>query len=916
MAEVAEAYVTLIPSMKGSQAAITNELTGAGSSAGTAVGNAVGKNMVSSISSSMSSAGKSLTKGVTVPLLAIGTASFAAFNEVDNGLDTIQRKTGASGEALEEMSGIMENLATSIPISFDEAGNAIGEVNTRFKVTGTDLQDLSGKFVKFAKLNKTDVSASVDNVSKVIGAFGMEADEAGNLLDAFNSVGQSTGVDMNTLSTTLSQNAAQLQEMGLSAYDAAGFLGSCDMAGLEISTTMMGLKTAMKNAAKDGQSLDDFLSDFSKTMNSNASESEKLTAAYEAFGTRAGAAIYNAVKNGKLDLDDLSGSLGDFAGSVDSTFESIVDPSDEFLQILNELKVMGSELAQAVMPILKDVMQTIVPIVKSLTDAWNSLSPEMQGFIVKAALVAAAAGPILSIGGKMVSAVSSIKGAFSGLTTTLSGAASSFGGITGLMGTSVGDLTNTITGKLGVAGAAVGTFMAAFSFTDWILELTGAKEALEQFGSDVYDFFHQAENASVDLTESAMAAFTDYAMRGQGVYEDVLAQLIAARDQASATNTEITRQDAESLQRFIDLMENGVAEARAKEAQARQTAGESLIAENQMTAESLQATMDLANAYIETGAGNAEIIMANLQTAYEQYAGSTDATSQETAASIQAVMDQMVAAMGTTTESMVLVSGEAAENLKAALADANSFLETGRGDTEAIISNLQTAYDLYTSHTGDSSQEVADAVEAMVNSIESSSGTSISATDSMQAETVADLATISQAMSDLGITDVGQFVSAIETGMSSVETAFSTMESNISSSMSAASSEVSSAISEIEDAFSNADLSFPQHIALPHFSMSGKFDAESGSVPTVSVSWYKRAAEQGAVFTDPTLIGVGDASQPEMLIGENTLYDNIARAIAETEGGDTIIPIYLGGELLDEIVVKAVQRNNYRSGGR
>ena len=364
-------------------------------------------------------------------------------------------------------------------------------------------------------------------------------------------------------------------------------------------------------------------------------------------------------------------------------------------------------------------------------------------------------------------------------------------------------------------------------------------------------------------------------------------------------------------------MENGVAEARAKEAQARQVAQETMTAEHKMIFGDLQAMMDLAQQYIDTGAGNAETIMENLQKAYEVYSANMDAESQETAASIQTMMDNMTAALTVTSDTMVLVSGEAAENLKAALADANTYLETGKGDTEAILNNLKTAYDLYATETGDSSEAVATSVDTMVAAVESASGVQISATDSMQAETVADLATISQAMLDLGITDVGQFVSAIESGVSSVDSSFSSMESSISQSMANASSEVESAISEIESLFANAELSFKQNIALPHFSMSGSFNAETGSVPTVSVSWYKRAAEEGALFSDPTIIGVGDASQPEMLIGENTLYEQIAKAISEANGGgDIIIPVYLGGELLEEVVVKATQRSNYRSGGR
>jgi hypothetical protein len=43
-------------------------------------------------------------------------------------------------------------------------------------------------------------------------------------------------------------------------------------------------------------------------MKGNGSETEKLQAAYDLFGSKAGAAIYNAVQTGKLSLDDLAGS--------------------------------------------------------------------------------------------------------------------------------------------------------------------------------------------------------------------------------------------------------------------------------------------------------------------------------------------------------------------------------------------------------------------------------------------------------------------------------------------------------------------------------------------------------------------------------------------------------------------------------
>ena len=48
-------------------------------------------------------AGKSLTKGVTAPILGIGAASIKAFTEVDEGLDIVVQKTGATGKSAQDL---------------------------------------------------------------------------------------------------------------------------------------------------------------------------------------------------------------------------------------------------------------------------------------------------------------------------------------------------------------------------------------------------------------------------------------------------------------------------------------------------------------------------------------------------------------------------------------------------------------------------------------------------------------------------------------------------------------------------------------------------------------------------------------------------------------------------------------------
>ena len=417
--EVAKAYCTIIPSMEGAQKEITTELTGASVAAAATASDKGGKNLSEGLGKGLSSVGGALTKGITVPVTAAATASIAAWKGVDEAMDTVTTKTGASGAALEDMQNRAKNIATTIPASFQEAGDAIGEVNTRFGLTGDNLETLSGQFIKFAQINGQDVSGSVDNVSKVLATFGMDASQASGYLDALNVVGQKTGVDVGTLAQQVSANAAQFQQMGLSAADATNLLGQMSMAGLDSSTAMTGMKTAMKSAAADGVDLNTKLSQFKDTMSSNASESDKLAAAYELFGTRAGGAIYNAVNQGTLDLTNFNGSLTDFSGSVSTTFDETQDPLDQFTVMMNSVKEAGADLVDALGPTIQTVLTKLTDIIKKVTDAWNSLTPAQKDNIVKFALVAAAIGPVVSAVGKGITAFNTIKKAVTGFSTVL-----------------------------------------------------------------------------------------------------------------------------------------------------------------------------------------------------------------------------------------------------------------------------------------------------------------------------------------------------------------------------------------------------------------------------------------------------------------------------------------------------------------
>ena len=382
--------------------------------------------------------GEGLTKYVTGPLVALGGASVAAFNSVDAGADIVVKKTGATGEALDDMTDRMKNLASTIPTDFETAGSAIGEVNTRFGLTGDALEELSGQFIKFADLNDTDVSSSIDSVQKALAAYGLGAEDAGALLDRLNKTGQETGASVDSLASGLVSNATAFQELGLGIDESVALMGQLETSGANSSAVMGGLKRALKEAAEQGTDMSDALADLQDEILNGTDDMDGLTAAYELFGKQ-GDQIYNAVKNGSLDFEALGESAEDAGGSVSDTFEETLDPVDDLKMVMNELKDVGSELGGVLLEVLKPAIDKVKEVVEKIKEAWNNLTPEQQEQITQIGMIVAAIGPLLLIIGKVISVIGTIMS------------------LAPILGTVIGALT----GPLGLVIAAIAAAVAA-----------------------------------------------------------------------------------------------------------------------------------------------------------------------------------------------------------------------------------------------------------------------------------------------------------------------------------------------------------------------------------------------------------------------------------------------------------------------
>lgn len=339
---------------------------------------------------------------------AVGTASVAAFNELDAGYDTIVTKTGATGDALDGLQESMRNLFGSLPTDAETAGVAIGEVNTRFGATGEELEDLSRQFIQFSEINGTDLNSSVDSVDALMTKFGVDISQTGEVLGLLTKAGQDTGISMDTLENALNTNGATLKEMGLDLTGSVNLLAQFEANGVDATTALAGLKKAQQNATANGQSLGDALGETIQKIKDSTDETEALQTATDLFGKKGAAEMTQAIREGRLSVDDLTSSLGDYATTVEDTFNATLDPPDQAKVALNNLKIAGAELGETMMATLAPIIDRIVVKLQEFSAWFTNLDESQKQTILVIGAVVAAIGPAVVVIGKIVSGAGSI----------------------------------------------------------------------------------------------------------------------------------------------------------------------------------------------------------------------------------------------------------------------------------------------------------------------------------------------------------------------------------------------------------------------------------------------------------------------------------------------------------------------------
>ena len=439
----------------------------------------------------METAGKKLSY-LSAGIAALGAASLAAFEEVDEGADIVIQKTGATGEAADALEESYKNVAGSIVGDFADIGTAVGEVNTRFGVTGEDLEDLSTEFLKFAEINDTDVNSAVSGVDRALKTFNVDQSQAKNVMGLLSSTAQSTGLSMDDMLSLLQSSGPTLKEMGLDIGSAVTLMGNFEAAGLDSGEMLGKLQKAAAYYNSEGLSMEEGLSDLILRLQDSDTAADATAEAYEIFGKRGGLAFITAAQEGKISIEDLTTSLDEYGSIVDDTYQQTLDGTDAMKLAWQNMQLGLGELGSAIGETLAPIMERITGVIQDIVEWFTSLDDSTRETIVTIGLIVAALGPLLVIGGKVLNGISSIASALSTLGNSSFGPLGIVIGAVGLAAAAIG----------GLASAMESAYLESSPFTE---ALDAVAQANEDLQTDI-DTTKQKYDDQITAAESSATA--------------------------------------------------------------------------------------------------------------------------------------------------------------------------------------------------------------------------------------------------------------------------------------------------------------------------------------------------------------------------------------------------------------------------
>ena len=431
------------------------------------------------IGNAMESTGKALTAGVTMPVIALGATSVKEFGSVDKSMKLVQATMGSTNEEAATLEATMKKAAANSVFGMQDAADA----TLNFARQGFNAAQAGAMLTPALNLaagTATDLSTVTGGLGNALKMFGKDANYATTAADILSTAQAQANTTVTDLFDAMATAGPICSSVGWSMSDLAAItdvFGDAGISGAEGATALKTGLARLASPAKDGAAwmkklgLEIFNSDGS--MKSMVEVQKQLHDSFQGLNSQeqmsAAAAIFG--KNQMAKWMTLINASPDQVQKYASSLEAATGSSQKMADAL--LSGMGGSLEKLsssfdvfkynVGGIASEVLKPFVDNLTGLIDKFNNLDPAMQKTIVKWVAIAAAAGPVLIIGGRIFKLAGSIVGTFGKLGKAAASVAKKTKGMSGPVkeGSSVMSAAakNALGFGVGFAAAAAGVWI-------------------------------------------------------------------------------------------------------------------------------------------------------------------------------------------------------------------------------------------------------------------------------------------------------------------------------------------------------------------------------------------------------------------------------------------------------------------------
>jgi TP901 family phage tail tape measure protein len=326
--------------------------------------------------------GKLAGAGLAVGVAAgVGKALYDVGETLEVAHNRLRTQTGKTGEALAKLDDEAHQVAEHVPVSFNDAADAMAGVTNKLHLAGPPAEHLAEQMSKLSRITGTTTKDNITAVTGVLGRWNLSADKAQGITNLLFRASEETGTSFADVAGTTAKSANIMKSYGYGIGDTASIMAKLSEKGFTATKITMGLNTGLANMAKEGKNPTEMFPKLIQRIKDAHNPTTALGIAVKNFGTRAGTELTGAIRQGVFSTDKITKTIKSGSDTVSKASDSTLTLSDRWKMFKNTLAVIVAPAAEALVKLLNEGMawalKELPPLIQWVGDTIHQVWPNM-----------------------------------------------------------------------------------------------------------------------------------------------------------------------------------------------------------------------------------------------------------------------------------------------------------------------------------------------------------------------------------------------------------------------------------------------------------------------------------------------------------------------------------------------------------